>query len=59
MIVLLLLLVATVLAYRLYSETGESISLFVLILLGAVNSDIGLVVAPSIILYYGARRLLV
>jgi hypothetical protein len=59
MIVLLLLLIATVLAYWLYSETGESVGLFILILIGAFNSDIGLIVGPSIILYYGARRLLV
>jgi hypothetical protein len=56
--VLLLLVLATFFAYRLYSETGESVSLFILLLMGVIKPDVGLVVAPSIILYYGIRRML-
>jgi hypothetical protein len=58
-ILLLLLFIAAVLSIRLYSEAGESICLFILVMLGVAQPPVGRIVAPSIILYYGMRRLLV
>ena len=51
-------LVAAMFAILLYLRAGESISVFILVVLGLFNTDIGNVVSPCIILYFCMRQLL-
>lgn len=54
----ILSLVALVLSVLLYQRAGESSSLFLLTLVGLIHPDIGMIVAPGVILYFGTRHVL-
>ena len=55
---LVLSLLAALMSIALYVRAGESISVLILILLGLVRPDIGVVVSPCVILYYCTRHML-
>ena len=55
---LVMSLLAALMSIALYVRAGESISVFILTLLGVVRPDLGVVVAPCVILYYCTRHLL-
>jgi uncharacterized membrane protein YeaQ/YmgE (transglycosylase-associated protein family) len=55
---LIVSLIAGVLAILLYTRAGESVSVFILVILGMVYPNIGDVVSPCIILYFCMRQLL-
>jgi len=56
--VTILSLVALVLSVVLYHRAGESSSLFIVALVGLIHPDIGVIVAPCVILYFGTRHML-
>jgi hypothetical protein len=55
----LLSIIAAVLSILLYNRAGESCSLFILSILGIIYPDIGIIVSPSVILYFCMRYMLV
>jgi hypothetical protein len=50
---------SAVLSILLYNRAGESCSLFILSVLGIIDPGIGIIVAPSVILYFCMRYMLV
>jgi hypothetical protein len=57
-IITLLSILSAVLSIILYNRAGESCSLFILSILGIMHTDVGIIVAPSIILYFCMRYML-
>ena len=50
---------ASIMALLLYHQDGESMSLFILTLLGTLRQDLGNIIIPCIITYYCIRRALI
>lgn len=57
-LITLLSILSAVLSIILYNRAGESCSLFILSILGIMHTDVGTIVAPSIILYFCMRYML-